>query len=171
MPSRQFSVTKPRGVKKDYSRKDGRRTSPAGLGAAEKKVLRELCRDMWAMCLSCWLPGRSRGASQPHDACWKPQIRTLQTSGVSCEFLHRWLEEAEGTTVHLTHSLGTQCRCSPPWSVHFWRIGPCGGCYTHITSVLVWTYRNGGDFSWCRTPSWPHPTTGSVVAGFVKSTG
>lgn len=27
---------------KDYSRKDGGRTSPAGLGAAEKKVLREL---------------------------------------------------------------------------------------------------------------------------------
>lgn len=123
------------------------------------------------MCLSRWLPGRRRGASQPHHACWKPQITTLQTSGVSCEFLYHWLEEAEGTTVHLTHSLGTQCRCSPPWSVHFWRIGPCGGCYTHVTSVLVWTYRSGGDFSWCRTPSWPHPTTGSVVAGFVKSTG
>jgi hypothetical protein len=41
---------------KDYIRRDGGRTSPAGLRATEKKVLRELCRDMWAMCLSRWLP-------------------------------------------------------------------------------------------------------------------
>lgn len=147
--------------------------SPAGVRATERGTLRELCWDMWAMCLFHWLPGanqqpgKKQEASQPHSACWKPQITTLQTSRVLCEFLNYSLEEASVDFTSLGNWLSTIA--SPSFVCAFLAGLPHVVCV--IPTSLAFMCRLtlvGVTFHGAVSPLWPHPITGSVAAGFVK---